>query len=56
MTAELPPGLAIQKVDERIMTLNVGPQHPGSGHMRIIVQIDGDYIVACDPDPGYVHR
>jgi len=43
-------------VDERIMTLNVGPQHPGSGHMRIIVQIDGDYIVACDPDPGYVHR
>ena len=52
----LPPGLAIQKADERIMTLNVGPQHPGSGHMRIIVQIDGDYIVACDPDPGYVHR
>jgi len=52
----LPPGLALQKVDERIMTLNVGPQHPGSGHMRLIVQIDGDYIVACDPDPGYVHR
>ena len=56
MTNELPPGLALQKVDERIMTLNVGPQHPGSGHMRIIVQIDGDFIVACDPDPGYVHR
>ena len=56
MAAELPPGLALQKVDERIMTLNVGPQHPGSGHMRIVVQIDGDYIVACDPDPGYVHR
>ncbi len=55
-TPALPPGLAIQKADERIMTLNVGPQHPGSGHMRIIVQIDGDYIVACDPDPGYVHR
>lgn len=56
MPLELPPGLALQKVDERIMTLNVGPQHPGSGHMRIVVQIDGDYIVACDPDPGYVHR
>ena len=51
MTNEfLPPGLALQKADEKIMTLNVGPQHPGSGHMRIIVQIDGDYIVACDPD------
>jgi len=39
-TPTLPPGLAIQKADERIMTLNVGPQHPGSGHMRIIVQIE----------------
>lgn len=56
MSTQLPPGLQLEKVDERIMTLNVGPQHPGSGHMRIIVQIDGDYIVACDPDPGYVHR
>ncbi len=56
MTAKLPPGLELQKVDERIMTLNVGPQHPGSGHMRLIVQVDGDFIVACDPDPGYVHR
>jgi NADH-quinone oxidoreductase subunit D len=46
----------MEKVDERIMTLNVGPQHPGSGHMRIIVKIDGDYIVSADPDPGYVHR
>ena len=52
----LPPGLALQKVDEKIMTLNVGPQHPGSGHMRLVIQIDGDYLVACDPDPGYVHR
>ena len=56
MTPKLPPGLELQKVDERIMTLNVGPQHPGSGHMRLIVQVDGDFIVACDPDPGYVHR
>ncbi len=56
MTTQLPPGLELQKVDERIMTLNVGPQHPGSGHMRIIVQVDGAFIVAADPDPGYVHR
>jgi len=56
MTKQLLPGLSLEKVDEKIMTLNVGPQHPGSGHMRLIVQVDGDYIVACDPDPGYVHR
>ena len=55
-TKKMPPGLQVENVDDRIMTLNVGPQHPGSGHMRIIVKIDGDYIVDADPDPGYVHR
>ena len=34
----------------------VGPQHPGSGHCRILIRVDGDYIVSCDPDIGYVHR
>ena len=56
MTTPLPPGIQLEKVDDRIMTLNVGPQHPGSGHMRLIIKVDGDYIVSCDPDPGYVHR
>ena len=52
MTEQVLPGLQLEKVDDRIMTLNVGPQHPGSGHMRIIIKVDGDYIVHCDPDPG----
>jgi NADH-quinone oxidoreductase subunit D len=52
----LPPGLQIEKAEDKIMTLNVGPQHPGSGHMRLIIKVDGDQIVSCDPDPGYVHR
>ncbi len=56
MTTQLPPGMQLERVDERIMTLNIGPQHPGSGHMRLIIKVDGDYIVSCDPDPGYVHR
>lgn len=51
-------GLEIVKETEedRLMTLSVGPQHPGSGHFRFTVKVDGDYIVFCDPDPGYVHR
>jgi NADH-quinone oxidoreductase subunit D len=51
-------GLQIVKEseDDRLMTLSVGPQHPGSGHFRFVIKIDGDYIVYCDPDPGYVHR
>ena len=34
----------------------VGPQHPGSGHMRLIVRVKGDIIQDVIPDPGYVHR
>jgi NADH-quinone oxidoreductase subunit D len=51
-------GLQIVKEseDDRLMTLSVGPQHPGSGHFRFTIKLDGDYIVFCDPDPGYVHR
>jgi NADH-quinone oxidoreductase subunit D len=51
-------GLQIVKEseDDRLMTLSIGPQHPGSGHFRFIIKVDGDYIVYCDPDPGYVHR
>jgi len=51
-------GLEIVKETEedRLMTLSVGPQHPGSGHFSFTIKVDGDYIVYCDPDPGYVHR
>jgi NADH-quinone oxidoreductase subunit D len=36
--------------------LNVGPQHPGSGHMRILVKLNGDIVEDVDLDVGYVHR
>ncbi|HEX5519958.1 MAG TPA: NADH-quinone oxidoreductase subunit D, partial [Candidatus Nitrosocosmicus sp.] len=37
--------------NDRLMTLSVGPQHPGSGHFRFVIKVDGDYIVNVDPDP-----
>ncbi len=40
----------------RVVELYVGPQHPASGHMRLIVYLDGDIIVRVDPDLGWVHR
>ncbi|AEA12470.1 NADH-quinone oxidoreductase subunits B and D [Thermoproteus uzoniensis 768-20] len=46
---ELAPG-------ERGLVLVVGPQHPGSGHMRLFVVVDGDVIADVKPDPGFVHR
>lgn len=39
------------------MTLNLGPQHPAThGTLRIIVQLDGEQVVACDVGCGYMHR
>jgi NADH-quinone oxidoreductase subunit D len=41
---------------ERTITLFIGPQHPGSGHLRLVVELDGDVIVGIRPDIGWVHR
>jgi NADH-quinone oxidoreductase subunit D len=52
------PSSSTSNVTSQISTLDVavGPQHPGSGHCRILIRVDGDYIVSCDPEIGYVHR
>jgi NADH-quinone oxidoreductase subunit D len=40
----------------RRMTLNMGPQHPSThGVLRLELQLDGETIVACRPDIGYLH-
>ena len=31
--------------EDRLMTLSVGPQHPGSGQFSFKVKLDGDFIV-----------
>src|SRR5919199_1972487 len=46
----------LEQDSDRYMRLSIGPQHPGAGHMRIIIVVDGDIIVEADPDVGYVHR
>ncbi|MFQ6054506.1 MAG: NADH-quinone oxidoreductase subunit D [Methanosarcinales archaeon] len=52
----LPPGYVEEAYKKDEYLVLVGPQHPGSGHMRIIVKLKGDRIVEALPDPGYVHR
>jgi NADH-quinone oxidoreductase subunit D len=57
MTTRPPsPPMSISKLEPSTLDVSVGPQHPGSGHMRILIRVDGDYIVSADPDIGYVHR
>lgn len=39
------------------VVLNLGPQHPAAhGVLRLVVNIDGETIVSCDPHIGLLHR
>ncbi len=36
--------------------LNMGPQHPSThGVLRLLLELDGETIVSCVPDIGYLH-
>ncbi len=40
-----------------LMTINMGPSHPAMhGTVRLVLQIEGERIVASDVQPGYLHR
>lgn len=48
-------------VSERALTgetmlLNMGPQHPSThGVLRLMLELDGETVVTCIPDIGYLH-
>lgn len=41
---------------DQTMVLNMGPQHPSThGVLRLVLEIDGEVVVSCAPDIGYLH-
>ncbi len=55
---EAEPAEQAPEVDARPrrMTLNMGPQHPSThGVLRLVLDLDGETIVASQPDIGYLH-
>jgi len=39
------------------MVLNMGPQHPAThGVLRLLVSLDGETVMNCIPELGYLHR
>ncbi|MDX2181030.1 MAG: NADH dehydrogenase (quinone) subunit D [Bryobacteraceae bacterium] len=53
---DLDESLADALRPKRLMTLNMGPQHPSThGVLRILLELDGETIVGAKPDLGYLH-
>ena len=58
---EVPIGPYRHLVSERAlngetMLLNMGPQHPSThGVLRLLLELDGEIIVNCIPEIGYLH-
>jgi NADH-quinone oxidoreductase subunit D len=58
---EIPVGQYKHLVSERAvsgetMLLNMGPQHPSThGVLRLLLELDGEVVVNCIPDIGFLH-
>jgi NADH-quinone oxidoreductase subunit D len=43
--------------ETRLMTINMGPQHPAThGVLRVVLELDGEVIVNATPHLGHLHR
>jgi NADH-quinone oxidoreductase subunit D len=43
--------------DAETLILNLGPQHPSThGVLRVVVELDGEYVKKAEPVLGYIHR
>jgi NADH-quinone oxidoreductase subunit D len=48
--------LVEQEPERNLWTLNFGPQHPATHTIfRLVLELDGETIVACTPHIGYLH-
>ncbi len=56
MTEIQPTVLAPEEPGSDLWTLNFGPQHPAThGTLRLVLELDGERVVACTPHIGYLH-
>jgi len=49
--------ITLEDALENEMILNMGPQHPAThGVLRLLLRLDGETVIACVPELGYLHR
>lgn len=55
LRAKMGTGMAIQDAEEH-MLLSMGPQHPSThGVLRLLLELDGETVINCAPDIGFLH-
>lgn len=51
------PQTSVDSTDYRNTVLNFGPQHPAAhGVLRLILELDAEYVLRADPHIGLLHR
>lgn len=46
-----------EALNSKEVLLNLGPQHPSThGVLRLVLELDGEYVKRVDPHIGYLHR
>lgn len=49
--------IEVDPLSDEDMIINMGPQHPAThGVLRVLLRLDGETIVKCVPELGYLHR
>ncbi|KAL5697092.1 NADH:ubiquinone reductase (H(+)-translocating) [Ranunculus cassubicifolius] len=49
--------MTVQTTRKDLMIVNMGPQHPSMhGVLRLVVTLDGEDVIDCEPILGYLHR
>jgi NADH-quinone oxidoreductase subunit D len=57
MAVQTPPAGPDLEFETLDLTVNVGPQHPAThGVFRMVLTVDGEVVVDCEPYIGYMHR
>ncbi len=52
----LRPLVSDRAISGETMLLNMGPQHPSThGVLRLLLELDGEIVVNCIPDIGFLH-
>ena len=51
-----PSAGSTREIHQETMLINMGPQHPSThGVLRLLLELDGETVLACTPIIGYLH-